>query len=253
MTLTALASNPPASAPATPPASAPAKPTPAAQAAASSVTLSPAVKQATRETGVLIPYVQRFAQVGLGAVGALTGAVVGGIAGVAIGAALGASSGYLGRPAHHAAILHPMQHVAGAGAMPAHKGADKLLTRLAGEKAGAIAGKIAGTVVGLATGAAIGALGVAWAGIDVGARLGAKASETLFGAPPACDRSSDKKTYEQGILKKQIPEPTGEINPDSHHFYYINGAMEILRSDAQTNPQVARIYNFLSSDASYHN
>lgn len=239
--------------PPAPPAVPPAAPQDAVQVSPAATPHSPrpaAPAPATqRSEGVLTPWLQRAAGAAFGTCGAIAGAAIGGAVGVVAGGVMGATAGFLGAPTRYSHILHPMENVAGLAGVPAHAAAEKVVGKYAGARAGKIAGEGVGLVAGAASGAVIGALGVAWAGLDAGARIGARAASHLFGDAPAAPRRSDKPTYEQGILSKQIPTPDGVINKKSHHWFYINHGVEVLKNDAKSDPKLQKIYDFLTADA----
>lgn len=190
---------------------------------------------------------EKGARLAAGIGGGALGAAAGLATGIPLGAGLGAVQGVRGDSPLELEILQPMQSVAGLGGVAAHKIARKAVTRLLGERAGRIAGAVAGGLIGAATGAVIGALGMAVAGGDAGARLGLKGADALLGPPEEKPDSDPRKTYERG-RGAQVPTPDGVIRQDQHHFLYNNAAMAVLAHDAATDPFMAKIHTFLTSD-----
>ena len=188
----------------------------------------------TFEAGRLVRHATRW---GLAAVGGALGAAAGAAAGAVVGGALGAVIGYQGQPSLEFEFLKPLSNVAGMGGSYVHGKAEKL---------GKWPARILGASAGLVTGAAIGTAGMAWAGLDLGARQGLK----LVDPPPKGPDTDPRKTYERG-WGPQLPTPDGEIKQNQHHFLYNRAALQTLAHDAQNDPEMAEINTLFESDPEY--
>lgn len=173
----------------------------------------------------------------LAAVGGALGTVAGAAAGALVGGAIGAVVGFQGEVSLEMEFLKPLSNVAGLGGSYVH---GKV------EKVGKLPARILGAAAGLASGALIGTLGMAWAGLDLGARQGLK----LIEAPAAAPDNDPRKSYERG-WGTQIPTPDGEIEQNQHHFLYNGAALQALAHDAQTDPEMAEINALFQSDPEY--
>ena len=165
-------------------------------------------------------------------------AVAGAVAGSLVGAGLGAVIGHQGAVPMQLEILRPLSDVAGIAGKAVHQKVEPALGKTAAGILGAVSGAVSGAVIGT--------LGVAWAGVDLGGRLAQK----LVAPGPEGPDNDPRASYERG-RGKQIPTPDGEIEENQHHFLYNKAAFQLLEHDAKSDPEMAKINDFLNSDPDY--
>jgi len=176
------------------------------------------------------------------------------VAGIAVGAPLGAvvggSVGYLNGSAGYLNALNPMQNVAGIVGKAVHKTTARMVGKVLGERAGELAGRATGLVSGAASGLVLGVVAIGWTGLDAGMRAGQRIGDSLVGPVPVRPLPAGMKTYEIG-RGKQIPTPDGIIDVTSHHHFFVKYGLQILNSDASSDPALKNIADFMASDPQF--